>query len=46
MNIRKLEKINQEMKAFLSKETCFILENAKDIEVGIRTTLEPKKVAA
>lgn len=49
MNIQKLEKLNQEMKAFLSKKTCFILENAKDIQVGAQSKqsqVEERKVAA
>lgn len=42
INLNKLDKLNLEMKAFLSQQSCFILENAQDVALA---SLKVKKQA-
>ncbi len=46
INLNKLDKLNLEMKAFLSQQSCFILENTQDVQFVANTKIEAEKIAA
>lgn len=46
INKQILDKLDKEMNAFLSKNTCLILENPKDLDLHVEVKPEIQKVAA
>jgi cellulose biosynthesis protein BcsQ len=40
INIQILKKLNEEMKEFVSRESCFVLENAEDLYTGYQKSFE------